>query len=168
MILSNRQFVGGLLLFLSCLVFHSASMATPADGTAMIRLYGNLAADTPKRVSVKQIEAIGVESVEAYNPYEKRSDNYTGVWFDRFAQHFGATNVSKVTLKAIDDYQIEFEPSEWQQMRILIATRVNGDYIGYDKKGPMRIIFPDFDAKQEIYQVNLPKWMWMINKIEFN
>ena len=168
MITSIKHTVGGLLMFLSCLVYASVSMATPADGSAMIRLYGNLATDIPKRVSVKQIEAIGVDSVEAYNPYEKRTENYTAVWFDQFAQHFGADSINKITMKAIDDYEIEFAPSEWQQMRILIATRVNGDYIGYDKKGPMRIIFPDFDAKQEIYQVNLPKWMWMINKIEFN
>jgi hypothetical protein len=154
--------------FLVLLLFTAnSSIAADADGSIKIRLSGQVATNIEKRITVTQIEAIGTAEVEAYNPYEKKIDNYTGVWLDQFIGHFATPEISQVTFSAIDDYKISFAPNEWQQMRILIATRVNGSYIGYDQKGPMRIVFPDYNSTQKIYQDTLPKWMWMINKAVF-
>jgi hypothetical protein len=136
-----------------------------ADADTMIRLAGALADNARKRVSVGEIEAIGTVDVEAFNPYEKRSDTYTGVWMEDFAAHFGATDIKSLKTTAIDDYEITFDKAEWTELRILIATRVNGSYIDFDEKGPMRIVFPDYDEKLEAYQLNLPKWTWMITKV---
>ena len=141
--------------------------AATADGNVRIKLQGQKAGDADKRVSIKQIEAIGLIEVKAYNPYEKREDVYTGVLMSEFVKHFAKPGVKEMTLSAIDDYSITFTASEWDNMRIVIATKVNGQYIGYDKKGPLRIAFPDYDTSKKIYQNILPKWMWMINKANF-
>lgn len=156
---------------LSCCLLLTASqadaLAQVADGSARIRLDGNLAAEVPSQLSVLQIEAIGTHEVEAYNPYEKRSDRYTGVWLKDLVTHLGASSTQQVTTSAIDDYVVTFKAFEWQQQRILIATRVNGQYIGFAQKGPLRIVYPDFDRADPVYQANLPKWMWMITRISF-
>ena len=143
------------------------AIAQGTDGGARIKLLGKVASDVSARVTVKQIESIGTSDLDAYNPYEKRNDVYTGVWMNEFVARFGQPDVKSVTFKAIDDYEINFDPSEWKGLRILIATRVNGKYIGLEEKGPMRIVFPDYDPGKSVYQENLPKWMWMITKIEF-
>lgn len=145
----------------------SISSQVLAQKEILIRLSGDTAENISKRVTVKQIEKIGITEVNAFNPYEKKADDYTGVWLHDFVKHYGISGVNKIKFSAIDDYNITFSDSEWKKMRILIATRVNGKYIGYDKKGPLRIIFPDYDAKKEVYQNILPKWMWMINKVKF-
>ena len=141
--------------------------AATADANVRIKLQGKKTDNTDKRVSIKQIEAIGLIEVKAYNPYEKKSDVYTGVLMNKFVKHFAKPGVKEMALSAIDDYTITFTSSEWENMRIVIATRVNGKYIGYDEKGPLRIIFPDYDTSKKIYQNILPKWMWMINKVNF-
>jgi len=160
---ATRLFISLFLLLSNMANLHAAE----ADGGARIRLLGEVAPGITQRVSVKQIESIGSHDMEVYNPYDKRTDRYTGVWFDQFVAHFAKPGITRVTMKAIDDYETEFTPSDWTNLRILIATRVNGKYIGFDQKGPMRIVFPDYDSGKKIYQMNLPKWMWMITRIEF-
>jgi len=138
-----------------------------ADNSITIRLVGNLAANVVSPLTIQDIEAIGVHDVSAFNPYEKRSDKYTGVWLDHFVGNFAGPEITRLTMKAIDDYEIDFVPSDWLNLRILLVTRVNDTYIDFEHKGPLRIVFPDYDANQQIYQVNLPKWIWMITTIEF-
>jgi hypothetical protein len=156
-----RQTVFSLMLLLA-----ASPSAGAADGTDIKILVSNSGAtDTETWLSVAEIETAGLQQIEAYNPYEKRSDTYSGVWMQDFVARFGNDDVTSLTTKAIDAYQIEFAREEWQTMRILIATQVNGEYIDFDRKGPMRIIFPDFDDTVEAFQDSLPKWTWMITEI---
>lgn len=145
----------------------SVNVFATDEGDARIRLSGKVAEGVNQRITVKQIEAIGVSEIDAYNPYEKRSDKYTGVWMNEFVKQFAQPDVSTITMKAIDDYKMDFESSEWNKLKILIATQVNEKYISPALKGPMRIVFADFDPEEKVYQDTLPKWMWMINRIEF-
>jgi len=155
--------------FLIFLLFMSSdqSMSADADGSNKIRLMGELLDGKNKRVTVKDIEAIGTIEADVFNPYEKRSDRYTGVWMKDFVARYAKATTNQLTTTAIDDYSVTFNKTDWTNLKILIATQVNGQYIGFDKKGPLRIAFVDFDEEHELYEENLPKWTWMIKKIEF-
>jgi len=156
-----RKTVFSLMLLLA-----TTLSADAADGHDIKILVSNAGSEgTQNSLSVAEIESAGLQEIEAYNPYEKRSDTYSGVWMQDFVASFGTGNVTSLTTKAIDEYEITFAEEEWQTMRILIATQVNGEYIDFDRKGPMRIIFPDFDDKLETFQDTLPKWTWMITEI---
>ncbi|GAB4518822.1 MAG: hypothetical protein Tsb0019_19090 [Roseibium sp.] len=156
-----RQTVFSLVILLA-----ASLSAGAADGSDIKILVSNAgSAGTQAMLSVAEIETAGLQEIEAYNPYEKRSDTYSGVWMQDFVARFGTGDVTALTTKAIDAYEIRFAREEWQTMRILIATRVNGEYIDFDRKGPMRIIFPDFDDTVEAFQDSLPKWTWMITEI---
>ena len=145
------------------------SMALPAmatDGTSQrILITGPGPDSVPKHLSVSEIEAAGLEQVHAFHPYEKRSNDYHGVWLQDFVKQFGTPDVSSVTTRAIDNYEITFSRDEWQSMRILIATRVNDRYVDFEEKGPLFVVFPDYDEKDKAYRANLPKWIWMITEI---
>jgi len=156
------------LIVLSLIVFNTSSLyAAPADGNSRVRFYGEISPDASSRMTVKQIEATGISTLKAYNPYEKKTDSYTGVWLKQLVKHLAKPGINSVTLKAIDDYEVDFTADEWEKIRIMLVTRVNGQYIGFEQKGPMKVIFPDFNADEKLYQDTLPKWMWMITKIEF-
>ncbi|WP_269583727.1 hypothetical protein [Roseibium sp. Sym1] len=147
------------------LVLGSSHTSHSADGSMQILVSASGRTETQREVSVAAIEKAGLHEIEAFNPYEKRSDTYTGVWMQDFVAAFGTVDTSTLITRAIDDYEITFGKEEWQNLRILIATRVNGEYIDFDGKGPMRIIFPDFDENLEAHRINLPKWTWMITEI---
>jgi len=152
-------------LLILCFVFGAAAPVFSADGGTMILVSQTGQKSESREISVAEIELAGLQEVHAFNPYEKRSETYSGVWMQDFVAAFGTAETSTLTTKAIDDYEITFNKEEWQDLRILIATRVDGSYIDFDRKGPMRIIFPDYDEKHQDYQTNLPKWTWMITEI---
>lgn len=138
-------------------------------GDKKVRLTGiALKQDAPKRLSVKQLETyFQLHAFDVYNPWEKRSDQYKGIWMHDFVHKFGQGDLKGLNIRAIDDYQISLTPQDWQNFRILIATQVNGNYIPVKSKGPMRLVFPDYNEDDKAYELNLSQWMWMINKIEF-
>ena len=157
----------GLLILLS-LISLPELRAADADGSATIRLSGLRAEGVSARVSIREIESVGVAEVESFNPYEQRLERYTGIWMEDFVEHFGTPGVKSIHVHAIDDYAIDFTPQDWGNMRILMVTRTNGKHIDFAAKGPMRIVYADFNPDVEKFQLSLPKWVWMITKIEFS
>ncbi|MYM56191.1 hypothetical protein [Thalassovita mangrovi] len=158
-----------LLRILALLVAAMFATVTAAaeDGSRIIRLSGALADGQAAAVTVKDLETAGLQEFTVFNPFEQREDLYTGVFIKDLVHRFGAEDVQSITLTAIDQYSITFDREEWENFRILISTRVNGDYFGFDKKGPLRVVFPDYDPNQLAYQEILSKWIWMITRIEF-
>lgn len=160
---SSLCFFGALfsILLTLCLVAESGA------SDLSIRLTGKTAKGHAHDVTMEQIDAIGVTAERVYNPYEKLQVRYAGVLLDRFVEAFGAPSVQSVRIRAIDDYQAEFDRSEWERFRILLVTRLRGERFGFEMKGPARIVYPDFDPDQEAFQISLPKWIWMIQEVEF-
>lgn len=153
-------------LYIALLLVTTQTLA--ANGDRTIRLLGNVNPDVDKRLSVKQLESyFHLYSDNIYNPWEKASFDYSGIWIKELVTTLGGKDVSKVTFKAIDDYQVEMTKPLWNQYRILLVTQQNGGYIPVSKKGPMRLAFPDYDANNKEYEQNLVLWAWMITQIEF-
>jgi hypothetical protein len=132
-----------------------------------IRMTGKTVDGAVHDVPLDEIDEIGTIEQTVYNPYEKAKVRYSGVLLDKLVARFADPSVTTVRMTAIDDYRTVFEKAEWEKLRILFVTRQKGERFGLEKKGPARIVYPDFDAEKEIYQVNLPKWMWMIQEIKF-
>lgn len=139
----------------------------PALGSEMIRMVGNTLSGEQAEHSLDEIDALGVAEFDVFNPYEEQLVRYSGVLLDRLITHFGHPSVQQVKVTALDDYRTIFTRSEWEKNRILFVTRVRGERIGYDRKGPARIVYPDFDPDRAEHKINLPKWMWLIQEIEF-
>ena len=70
-------------------------------------------------------------------------------------------------MKALDDYEITFTKKLVGDERILLVYKVNGEYISIRDKGPLRVVFVDYDASKKEYQQNLQMWLWMIKEVEF-
>lgn len=146
------------------------AMALLGGGGAVaetIRLAGKTASGEPLDVTLDEIDQVGVIEENVYNPYEKSRVRYSGVLLDRFIAKYGDPSVTEVKFTAIDDYRIIFEKAEWKKYRILLVTKLQGERFGLEKKGPARIVFPDFDPEQEDFMLNIPKWLWMIQEIDF-
>ena len=154
------------LILIIAILFSSSLFAKERE--QKIRLMGKVKANISKRVTVKEIEN-GLTFIEekVYNPYEERSDFYGGVSLKSFIKKYATDSVVAVRFIAMDDYETTITKSEWDSMRIILSTRMNREYMSIKSKGPLRIVFPDYDPKKKEYQVNMPSWIWMIKKIEF-
>lgn len=133
-----------------------------------IILSGNLIEASSQRLSVDELtQDLKYITQRVYNPYEKRTDLYGGVLLDEFVQKYANKNIQSLELIAIDDYSITITKDEWKSMRIILSTQMNNKKISIKNKGPLRIVFPDYDPKETQYQTNIASWIWMIKKIKF-
>lgn len=156
------------ILLAFAVVYCSISFVSANPGERLIYFQGAIKAEIPKKVSVIELEKeFNVFSTKIYNPWDKKTARYSGIWLHELQKKFGKEGTQEVLIRAIDQYQITYPKALWESKRILLVTRENGDYIHLSNKGPMRIVFPDYDPNKQAYSDNLPMWMWMIRSIEF-
>lgn len=151
-----------ILLFCFTTLFSSSNYSQKK-----IKFTGKVKEEIKKRVSIANIEKLGLKEYKIIDPYTKKNTNYSGVDLKLFANFYGKEEVESIVFKAIDGYEVTITKNEWQKYNILLATKLNNEYVSYDKKGPLRIIFPNYKLASENFAKNLPKWIWMINSIEF-
>lgn len=161
-----RTLAAGLVSTLLIAVF-STSAVMAQEGGRKIKLSGNVAEGIMPRVSIDEIEALGLTHVYSDNPYEDGAMNYSGVMLDVFVEAFGGENVQKVIGTAIDDYSAEWTREEWETLPVMLVTQVEGERISFAQRGPMRIVYTEFDPTVKAYQDVIAKWVWMIVSIEF-
>jgi hypothetical protein len=134
-------------------------------GDMSVVVEGKIENSTSVRLTPRQIEkTFRIFKANIYNPWEKKSAHYEGVLLDQFAKKLASTSVQRVRLKAIDDYEVSLDRTMWQKERILLVTKINGKYLSVKEKGPMLIVFVDYDDSKA---KNLHLWMWMIKQITF-
>ncbi len=149
------------------LFFSAKILADPGD--RQITLTGSSLSQNELKLSIKELESkFSLFSTQLYNPWDKKNARYTGILINDLANTFSKANVVTIKFSAIDDYQVTIPKKLWQKQRILLVTKENGKHIEISNKGPMRIVFPDYDISNPEYQSNLTLWMWMINRIEFD
>ena len=156
-----------LLLLLSVLLASELSAARDHDGTAKISLSGKLVTGSPKEIAVKDIESLGISSVEFYSPYAKQVIRCSGVWLEKLVAQYGGKGATSVTMTALDRYSIEFPLHTIGTSTVFLVTREDGQYLGYEQKGPLRVVYPGYDKKAKASQETLPNWIWMIKEISF-
>lgn len=134
-----------------------------SDGSKKVLLSGNLIDSAPKHISAKMLhDTFTTKKVHMYNPWEKSSADYEGVLLEDFISFYAQPSVKNLKLEAIDSYQTDISRELWTSERILLVTKVNGKYLSIRDKGPLRIVFIDYNESK----INtLELWMWMINKI---
>lgn len=137
-------------------------------GDKKITLLGNIKDTVSKKLSPKQLEKdLTTSKHTLYNPWEKRTDEYEGVLLNDFVKFYGKDGLKALHLIALDDYKVTISKELMDSERILLVTKINNQYQPIKQKGPMRIVFLDFDKTDAKYEKSLPLWLWMISKIEF-
>ncbi|CAM3784634.1 hypothetical protein VA7868_04398 [Vibrio aerogenes CECT 7868] len=157
------------ILFTGLMIFLASCSAFADPGNARILLTGtNLNMASPQELTVKNLESMfSLVTLDLYNPWEKKTDKYTGFWMTEFVTKLAKPGLRTLNFKAIDNYQVDFTEKDWTKFKILIATRVNNQYQPVRHKGPMRLIYADYDSSNIEHELTLTKWMWMIKKVEF-
>lgn len=150
------------------LLFITTSLFSQTDlSQKKIKLAGLKKEFIKTRVTVKDIEKSGLKHFEIIDPYTKEKAKYSGVPLDNFVKFFAKKDVSIITFIAIDGYKVVVNKKDWKKNLIVLSTQLNDEYVGYDKKGPLRLIYPNYNSLNENYTNNLPNWIWMIKLIEF-
>lgn len=156
-----------LKILLLCLLIISSSFSSSHLGEKRIKLLGEKKDNISKRIKIKDLEKISYVDFVIKDPYLKKDTKYGGVLLNTFVKQYAKETVNSVIITAIDDYQIILTKQDWENDTILLATKFNDKYAGFKERGPLRVIYPNYDPSLEKYNKNLVNWIWMIKSIEF-
>lgn len=89
------------------------------------------------------IEATGMQSIKTVTPWTNGVVHFEGSPIQDVLAQSGITG-RNVTALAFDDYAVSISAETIAEYAPIIATRLNGEFLTLDDKGPFWIIF-DFD-----------------------
>lgn len=74
--------------------------------------------------------------------------------------------VVSVRITSWDDYRVDFTTEDFDLWEVILAWRGNGNELGVEELGPLRIIYPldEFDELRD--QRFHYRWVWLLNSIE--
>jgi hypothetical protein len=115
-------------------------------------------------LDVKKIPEIYIKTFKVYEPYEKKEYQFSGITLKKLVELYGKSS-NKMEFKAVDNYEITFNEDEINDENIMFMFKQNGKFIGFDAKGPARIIY--INQNPSHIQKNNIKWIWMIVEATF-
>jgi hypothetical protein len=142
------------------------------DGEVILTISGDITAKNAGdtlQFDLATLEKLGLVKYTVHDPWLKTPVTYTGVLMSDLSKFVGAADsASGMHIIALDDYQVDIPFSEIEKWPILLATRMNGEYMPIENSGPTRIIFP-YHAYPEIDSVKYDNlWIWNIESMEIN
>lgn len=157
----------------------SAAHATHADapapqnlprptGTVILSVSGRIAnTNAPGRADFDRamLEALGVSSLEATSPWTDGRRKFDGVLARDLMLAVGAQG-KRITATGQDDYAVEIPVSDFMRYPVLLALRMDGNYLHLRNQGPVLIVYPRDDYTELATPALTRKSVGMLREIE--
>ena len=115
---------------------------------------------------IPTLERLGLVEYSVHDPWLKESFTYTGVLMSDLLNYAGIFHTAEsVHVVALDDYQVDIPIADIKKWPILLATRVNGEYMSVDNYGPTRVIYPYGSHSIDPTSHN-DLWIWSVKSME--
>jgi hypothetical protein len=109
-------------------------------------------------------ESLPQASVTTATPWTEGKIVFEGVFLKELLDAVGA-NGSKLTAVALNDYQAVLPREDWQAYDVLIAIKMNGEYMRIRDMGPLWIIYPLDDAPSWALSGFHARMVWQLREI---
>ena len=162
-----------LIYVLACI---AALAATPSQagsmpdptGRIVLTVTGNISmtnAPGEARFDVAMLEALGKAGLSTVTPWTEGSTNFEGIWARDLLDAVGATG-DKAIAAALNDYQVEIPLADFSTKEVLLALKMNGEYMRVRDKGPVWIIYPASPDGELQDMDSRSKMVWQLERIE--
>jgi hypothetical protein len=110
------------------------------------------------------LEAMGMESFTTTTPWYSGPTRFEGIPMAKLLDRLGASG-QHLMVVALNDYSSDIPVTDVRKYKVLLALKVNGEYISVRDKGPLFIIYP-FDSDPELqHQTYYGRSVWQVSKI---
>lgn len=160
-----RLFVMLLSLVIST---HALAAELPKPtGKVFLTLSGNIknTNEEGKAVfDVASLEKLGLESFQTASPWYNGRTTFTGIPMKKLMDYVGAKG-SIVKVTALNDYTTVIPLSDFDKYNVILALKINGEYMRVRDKGPLFIVYP-YDSKPELNnQVFYSRSAWQVSRM---
>jgi len=152
------------------LVIASQAMAgefPKPTGKVLLTMSGNIenTNEEGKAVfDVASLEKLGMVSFQTASPWYNGRTTFTGIPLKKLMDYVGAKG-SIVKVTALNDYTTVIPLSDFQKYNVILALKINGEYMRVRDKGPLFIVYP-YDSEPELNnQVFYSRSAWQVSKM---
>jgi len=136
-------------------------------GKPLLTLSGNIENTNEEGKAVFDItslEKLGMVSFQTASPWYNGRTTFTGIPMKTLMAYVGAKG-SVVKVSALNDYTTVIPLSDFQKYNVILALKINGEYMRVRDKGPLFIVYP-YDSKPELNnQVFYSRSAWQVSKM---
>jgi hypothetical protein len=164
------------LLMATTLVPLTARMAGPAAaagaaetpvGPTILTVSGSIDRFNDKgvfRFDRAMLEDLGITRFKTSTAWTPDSPEFEGVLVRDILHAVGAHG-AEVTATALNDYVVTIPTEELSRYPVLLALKMNGEYLKVKDKGPIWIVYPR-DAFPELQTpMTDKKWIWQLSQL---
>ena len=115
-------------------------------------------------IDLVSLEKLGMVSFQTTSPWYDGRTTFTGISLQKLMDYVGAKGtVVKVT--ALNDYTTEIPLSDFKKYNVILALKVNGEYMRIRDKGPLFVVYP-YDSIPELNnQIYYSRSAWQVSRM---
>lgn len=113
---------------------------------------------------VASLEKLGMVTFQTTSPWYNGRTTFTGISLQKLMDYVGAKG-SLVKVTALNDYTTEIPLSDFKKYNVILAMKVNGEYMRIRDKGPLFVVYP-YDSMPELNnQIFYSRSAWQVSKM---
>lgn len=155
-----------LLSFVVATQVWADELSTPT-GKVLLTMSGNIENKNAAGKAVfdlASLEKLGMVSFQTTTPWYNGRTTFTGIPLQKLMDYVGAKG-SVVKVTALNDYTTIIPLSDFKKYNVILAVKVNGEYMRIRDKGPLFIVYP-YDSIPELNnQVYYSRSAWQVSKM---
>jgi len=144
----------------------AGEFARPA-GKVLLTLSGNIenTNEAGKAVfDIASLEKLGMVSFKTTSPWYDGRTTFTGIPLQKLMDYVGAKG-SVVKVTALNDYTTEIPLSDFKKYNVILALKINGEYMRIRDKGPLFVVYP-YDSIPELNnQIYYSRSAWQVSRM---
>ena len=136
-------------------------------GKVLLTLSGNIENTNEGGKAVfdlASLEKLGMVSFQTTSPWYDGRTTFTGISLQKLMDYVGAKG-SVVKVIALNDYTTEIPLSDFKKYNVILALKINGEYMRVRDKGPLFVVYP-YDSMPELNnQVFYARSAWQVSRM---
>lgn len=164
----RASLIGALVAFIGFMgAAYAQALGTPTE-KPILTISGKIAVtnkDATAQFDRSMLEALGMMTVETTTPWHEGKVKFEGVSLDKLMKRVGATG-QRVAVVALNDYTTEIPMEDFERYNVILAIKLNGEYMSVRDKGPLFIIYP-YDSNPDLKtQTYYGRSAWQVARID--
>ena len=146
----------------------AASLPQPA-GPVILRVSGRIRETNAEggvaRFDRPMLEALGVRKLTTSSAWTTGPTEFEGVLASAVLDAVGAEGTA-VHATALNDYAVTIPIDELRRYQVLLALKMNGQYLKIMDKGPIWIVYPRDQYRELQDSLTDKKWIWQLHELQ--
>jgi len=165
----SHKLLISMLLASSVLALSMISATTTYAKEVVLRIQGNIEGQKNDVIELDLVSLTKLESTTftTDQPWTSEPKEYTGVRVDVLLDHIGAKTADFDAL-ASNEYKFRLSEIDFEKYPIIVAYKINGEFVSTRDLGPLLIVFPFNDYPELRTERNKAASVWQLTELQIH